>query len=137
MKNLLRLEELAQFAVCLIVLIISGVPWWAYLLLLLGPDIGMIGYVISSKVGAATYNLLHHKGIAILVGAIGGTTNYLMLMTPSPEHFEQAVLLTGIILYGHASLDRVIGYGMKFSDSFHHTHLGRIGKASKTKGASE
>ena len=37
-------------------------------------------------------------------------------------------LLLGIILFGHASMDRVFGYGLKFGDNFHHTHLGWIGK---------
>lgn len=36
-----------------------------YLLLLLGPDISMIGYAGGNKMGAFMYNLFHHKGVAI------------------------------------------------------------------------
>jgi hypothetical protein len=36
--------------------------------------------------------------------------------------------LAGVILLGHSSLDRVLGYGLKHSDSFQHTHLGVIGR---------
>jgi hypothetical protein len=35
--------------------------------------------------------------------------------------------LAGIILLGHSSLDRVLGYGMKYTDSFRLTHLDWIG----------
>ena len=34
--------------------------------------------------------------------------------------------LPGIILFGHASMDRIFGYGLKFSDNFKHTHLGNL-----------
>lgn len=133
MKNLLRLEELTQFLLCLSVLIASDVSWWVYLLLMIGPDIGMLGYLINTKVGAITYNILHHKGVALLVAAGGGISTYLMLITESPESFERWTMLAGIILFGHASLDRIFGYGLKFGDSFQHTHLGWIGKM-KVKG---
>ena len=128
MKNLLRLEELAQFLVCVFALYLFDVPWWSYLLIALGPDIGMAGYLISPKAGAISYNLLHHKGIAILVGALGALSTYLMLITESAEGLEEMTLIAGIILYGHASMDRIFGYGLKFGDNFHHTHLGWIGK---------
>lgn len=125
MKNLLKLEELAQLLMCLAALIIIEVPWWMYLLLVLGPDIGMLGYLVNARVGAITYNLLHHKGIALLVVFFG------VLITHSSFHGNPWVLdvfRTGFILYGHASMDRIFGYGLKFGDSFQHTHLGWIGK---------
>jgi len=34
--------------------------------------------------------------------------------------------LAGIILFGHSSLDRVLGCGLKYPDSFHHPHLSRL-----------
>ncbi len=135
MKNLLRLEELAQFLACLGTLIIMDVPWWTYLVLALGPDIGMLGYLIGPRAGALAYNLLHHKGIAVLV-----------LISSMPSMFEVMTLWTkdmgslhatpplflGIILFGHASMDRIFGYGLKYGDSFHHTHLGWIGRGMKS-----
>nr|WP_317038961.1 DUF4260 family protein [Urechidicola croceus] len=36
--------------------------------------------------------------------------------------------MIGIILFGHASFDRMLGYRLKNSDSFNNTHLGKIGK---------
>ena len=122
MKNLLRLEELVQFLACLYYLVAIDAAWWAYALLLIGPDIGMIGYLLSPKVGAFTYNLLHHTGLSIAILAVGT-----VLMTGW-------ITATGIILFGHASMDRIFGYGLKFGDDFHHTHLGWIGKKVSTSG---
>jgi hypothetical protein len=125
MKNLLRLEELAQFLLCLGALIFLGAPWWIYLLLLLGPDIGMLGYLVNTKVGAFTYNMFHHKGIALLLILLG-----LVMMYPSihGKPWVLDIFRVGLILFGHASMDRIFGYGLKFGDNFHHTHLGWIGK---------
>ncbi len=127
MKTLLRLEEIAQFLVCLAALVMNDVPWWAYLLLAVGPDVGMLGYLAYARVGAITYNLLHHKGLAILVAAGALGSEAVNMLTGAPS-FAPAVLLTSVILYGHACLDRMLGYGLKFGDDFHHTHLGWIGK---------
>lgn len=32
--------------------------------------------------------------------------------------------LIGIVMLAHSSLDRVLGYGLKYPDSFQRTHLG-------------
>lgn len=115
MKTLLKVEELAQLGVCIGTLVMHGVPWWAYLLLLLGPDIGMVGYLINPRAGAFTYNLLHHKGLALLVASFGAFG------------WVPGALVAGLILYGHSSMDRVLGFGLKHGDDFRHTHLGWIG----------
>ena len=118
MKTLLRLEEL--FLALLSVYLFTGLDfaWWWYPILLLTPDLGMIGYLVSLGVGAVTYNLAHHKGVAGLLFVIGGYVQIPVLQ------------LVGLVILGHSSLDRVLGYGLKYSDSFQHTHLGMIGRAS-------
>ena len=86
MKNLLRLEELTQFLLCAGTLMAADVAWWVYPLLLLGPDIGMLGYLVSPRVGAITYNLLHHKAVAALVLAFANPGLICLLYTsPSPR----------------------------------------------------
>lgn len=131
MRNLLKLEEAAQFLLCLVLLTIVDVAWWVYPILVLGPDIGMLGYLVNTRVGAICYNVFHHKGLAILIVllAIPSMDEGFMLwqldmviLRASPP------LIAGLILYGHASMDRMFGYGLKFGDSFQHTHLGWIGK---------
>jgi hypothetical protein len=131
MKNLLRLEELAQFLFCLLALVMNDVRWWVYLLLILGPDIGMLGYLVNSRVGAATYNMLHHKGIGILllVLSMPSMAEVLTLWAKDMGALKATPpCILGIIIFGHACLDRTFGYGLKFGDNFHHTHLGWIGK---------
>lgn len=116
MKSLIKFEEALQTV--LAVWLFSQLEislWWA-LLMLLAPDIGMLGYLINTRVGAISYNLLHHKGIAIGLYLIG-----VLLAIPILQ-------AAGLVMYGHSSLDRVFGYGLKHSDAFQHTHLGWIGK---------
>jgi hypothetical protein len=115
MKTLLRLEEalMLVFAICLnFHLPYPGWYFWAWFL---APDVGFIGYAINTRVGALTYNVLHHKGIAILL--------YLSGLYFSLPAFQ----LAGLVLFGHSSFDRALGYGLKYPDSFKNTHLGPIG----------
>ena len=131
MKTLLKLEEAAQFLACLALLLMNGVPWWTYLLLVLGPDISMLGYLISTRVGAITYNVLHHKGIAALLLFLGGFREAMSQIgewISGVNNDPDLLWMIGVILFGHASMDRMLGYGLKFGDHFQHTHLGWIGK---------
>ena len=89
-----------------------GFAWWWFLTLILTPDIGMFGYLINSKIGALTYNICHHKGLAILIYFLGIYLAYDILQ------------LLGIILFSHAALDRVSGYGPEYDTSFNDKHLG-------------
>ncbi|MCH5599460.1 DUF4260 domain-containing protein [Niabella ginsengisoli] len=116
MKLLLKLEELAMLLLSIFLLWNSDAPWFWYLLLLLGPDISMLGYLINNKVGAFLYNFFHHKGIAIIIFLTG---IYLS------NGLAQQI---GVVLFGHASFDRIAGYGLKYEKGFGFTHLGEIGK---------
>ena len=133
MKNVLKLEELAQFGLILFALAAAHQPWWIFLLLLLGPDIGMLGYLINTKAGALTYNLLHHKGVAIGFVIAGAIVRHSGPFELTSGKVEELLLIIGLILYGHSSMDRMLGYGLKFSDHFQHTHLGWIGKGQQEK----
>ncbi len=116
MKSILALEEWAIFLFCIFLFDQLPVAWWWFPALILLPDIGMIGYLLSPKIGAFTYNLIHHRVIAALVAvyAIGSG--------------DVRWQLAAIILFAHISLDRALGYGLKYTDSFFNTHLGLIGK---------
>lgn len=116
MKNLLKLEEFLLF--CLSLLLFSGLDytWWMFALLFFAPDLSMLGYLANPRLGAWTYNLIHHKGLAITLYAFG----YLLTVP--------WLMFAGTILLAHSSLDRVLGYGLKHEDAFQNTHLGRIGR---------
>ncbi len=117
MKNLLKLEELFMFGLSIFFFSKLDFAWWWYPLLILTPDFSMIGYLVSTQLGAMTYNFVHHKGLGISIFIIGTVLA------------SQPLQLAGLILFGHSSMDRMLGYGLKHSDSFQHTHLGMIGKA--------
>ena len=113
MKYLLQAESIVPFI--LSVFLLNTLPmhfaWWAWTLIFLAPDISMIGYIVNNKVGTYTYNFFHHQMIAIIVWGIG-----LWLHQPYVE-------LAGLVLLGHSSLDRVMGYGLKTGEGFKFTHL--------------
>lgn len=116
MKNLLKLEELFMFALTIFLFSRMDFAWWWYPALLFTPDLSMIGYLINPKIGAVTYNSIHHKALGISLYVLG-------IMFAS-----QPLQLAGLILFGHSSMDRVLSYGLKYFDSFQHTHLGMIGR---------
>lgn len=114
MKNIIKLEELAMLLLSAYFLIewdVTFSKWW-YLLLFFAPDIAIIGYWINNKTGAFLYNFTHHKMVAI-------TTFILGLLFPN-----DILMVSGAIMFGHSSFDRLLGFGLKFQDHFKHTHLG-------------
>lgn len=116
MNNLLKLEELGQFLLAIILFNQLDYAWWVFPACLLLPDLSMIGYLINPKAGAWLYNVFHHKLVAVIVLFLGFWTGNALLT------------LAGVILFGHSAMDRIFGYGLKFNDDFKHTHLGWIGK---------
>lgn len=116
MKWLLKLEELVMLLLSIFLLLNGNAAWYWYLLILLGPDVSMLAYLINNKFGAAIYNLFHHKGVAILLFLTGMYLNHDLLIQ------------SGVVLFGHASLDRLAGYGLKYNRGFAFTHLCIIGK---------
>ena len=111
MKTLLKSEELIQFLGAIYLFSRLNFAWWWFPALILLPDLSMIGYAINPAVGAALYNTVHHKGLGVVIGLLG-------LMTGN-----QNLMLAGIILFAHSSMDRMLGYGLKYPDSFKHTSL--------------
>lgn len=112
-----RLEGGVLLALSLLVYWKFAGPWLVYVLLILAPDLFMLGYLGGPRLGAAVYNLGHtwlFPGILAAVGIIAGTS------------FAVDVAL---IWLGHIGLDRLLGYGLKLPTAFRDTHLGRIGRA--------
>ena len=118
MKTLLKLEEVAMLALSIWLFSELSFDWWWFLVLFFLPDAGFVGYVFNTKLGAFLYNILHHKGIAITLYIVGAF------------YAIESLQLAGVIIFGHASFDRILDYGLKYNDSFHNTHLGTIGKPS-------
>lgn len=119
MNHLLKLEELGQFILSILLFNQLDYAWWVFPAMILLPDISMLGYLINAKIGAWSYNLFHHKFTGITILILGFWFN-------SP-----LAALSGIIIFGHSALDRIFGYGLKFNDDFKNTHLGWIGDKRK------
>ncbi|MDT0677980.1 DUF4260 domain-containing protein [Autumnicola musiva] len=116
MKYTLQLEELAMLALGIFAFSFLDLSWWWFIGLFFVPDVGMAGYIFGNKAGAFTYNLCHHKGLAIVCWILG-----FMLQA-------QVLQLIGLILFSHSAFDRILGYGLKYKKGFKFTHLGEIGK---------
>jgi hypothetical protein len=116
MKTIIKLEEIALFILGVYLFTFLSFQWWWFLVLILAPDLSMLGYVFGNKTGAFSYNVFHHKGIALLIYALGC---YLSI---------ESIQLAGIVLFSHSAMDRMFGYGLKYEKGFKYTHLGEIGK---------
>lgn len=91
-------------------------PWWIVPLLLFVPDVLMVGYASSSRLGAILYNAGHSYPLPALLG---------LWATWADQPFGQGVAL---IWFAHIGMDRALGYGLKYETDFKDTHLGRIGR---------
>ena len=65
MKTLLRLEEFLMLAFALFLFSKLESSWGLFALLFFAPDLSMLGYLANPRLGAWTYNLIHHKGTGI------------------------------------------------------------------------
>lgn len=88
-----------------------------FVVLLLAPDLSMVGYLANERVGAATYNAAHTLlGPAALLGlGLAGATAWAPL----------AVDLA-LIWIAHVGVDRAVGLGLKYPTGFRDTHLDRV-----------
>jgi len=120
LKHIVSLEYLfAAVLTAIFFVSVGGFDWWWLIILFVAFDLSMIGYAVSNRVGALTYNLVHSLiGPALLAAAYIITNNQALLF------------ITSLWLF-HIFVDRALGYGLKHSKGFEHTHLGKIGKAKK------
>jgi hypothetical protein len=114
MDKVLKLEYFADILLGIFLFQFLDFSWFWFGGLLLWPDIGILGYLINNKVGALLYNILHHRLLAIILTILGMVffNNYLSLL--------------GALIFVHVGADRLLGFGLKYSDSFYHTHLGQL-----------
>lgn len=112
-----RLEGLAALGLGVAAYAWLGQSWLVFALLCLAPDLTMLGYVRSPRLGALTYNLGHTYAMPALLALLG--------------------LVVGPLAYGlaaiwvaHIGFDRLLGYGLKLGP-FEQTHLGPIGRARR------
>jgi hypothetical protein len=113
---LLRLEGMAVAAASFILFARTGAHWWLFALLWLVPDLSMLGYLGGLCWGARIYNAVHSYVAPAVLGLMAIFLN------------AHSVLPITLIWVNHIGVDRMLGYGLKYSDGFGWTHLGRWGK---------
>ena len=114
-RVLLQLEAVFILAAMLAAYWWLHANWIVFIVLLLAPDIAMLGYLRDTRIGARAYNAFHTGLGPFILGAAGAL-------------FAHALLPFAIIWAAHIAMDRALGYGLKYHDAFGLTHLGIIGK---------
>lgn len=116
-----RLENGLVAVAILTAFVVARMGWWWLFVVFLAFDLSMLGYLQGPRVGAAVYNAVHsYVGPAVLaatglvLGALGLDGGW-------------AFFVAGLWAF-HVATDRAFGYGLKQTEGFGHTHLGRIGK---------
>jgi hypothetical protein len=111
---LLRAEGAALLLTSVMLYWVSGGSWLLFALLLLVPDLSMLGYLAGPRVGATVYNVFHAYPLPAALGAFG-------LLGGSP-----LALAVALVWFAHIGMDRLVGYGLKYPTEFKDTHLGRV-----------
>lgn len=114
-RVVLQLEAAAVLVAALVAYAAHGGGWGLFAALLLVPDLSLLAYLGSPRVGAWVYNAAHsHLGPALLAAA-GLAAGRPLAVT------------IALVWIAHVALDRMLGYGLKYGTGFGHTHLGTLG----------
>jgi hypothetical protein len=111
-----RVENAALVVLTVAAFVHLGFDWWWLLVLFLVFDLSTIGYARDARIGAWSYNAVHNYGGPGLLGAVGILADL------------RWALFVALAWAFHVAVDRMLGYGLKFTDRFTHTHLGEVGK---------
>lgn len=113
-KKVLHAEYGVAFILLLSIYVHLDFSLWLFFLLLLVPDVTMVGYFINEKIGATLYNTGHNLILPIICCGL------------SMSFSNENVLMLSLIWLAHILMDRCLGYGLKYPQSFKETHLQRI-----------
>jgi len=116
---LLRAEGLAVALAAVAAFSRSGGSWRLFAILILAPDLSMLGYLAGPRTGAAAYNAAHaHLGPVIVLAA-------------AVAFAVPAGIAIALIWIAHIGIDRALGFGLKYGEGFAFTHLGRVGRRAR------
>ena len=113
-SRLLRLEGLAVAVGALVLYFDADYGWLVLVLLILAPDLSMIGYVGGPAVGAVIYDVVHTYTLPVGLGVIGVVGD------------SSTATQIALIWLAHIGVDRLLGYGLKYPTGFKDTHLQRV-----------
>jgi len=113
-KFLLRIEGAFVLVLSLFLYNSLNKSWIFFFVLLLAPDISMIGYLKDAKFGSLLYNIFHTYTWPIILALIGIYSNNILSIQLS------------LIWLAHIGMDRTLGYGLKYPTKFKDTHFNRV-----------
>ena len=113
-KILLHAEGLTLFVAAVVMYAYTQGNGWAFLLLVLTPDLAMIGYKVNPRVGSFAYNAVHTSAFPLALLVVGWVTG------------GMTVVHLALIWLAHIGIDRALGYGLKYPTEFKDTHLQRV-----------
>jgi hypothetical protein len=118
-RTWLRAEGLAVLVFSVLLYWNLSARWWLFVLLLLVPDLSMLGYAVNPRVGRLSYNIVHSYVLPLGLAVAAIATRSIRLLP------------LVCIWTAHIGMDRFLGYGLKVSDMFGDTYLGKLGKREK------
>lgn len=111
---LLRVEGLSILIAAGVLYGYQSYSWPLFALLLLAPDLSMLGYLFGHTTGSISYNLFHTYALPLSLALIS-------LLVVAPLGIQLA-----LIWLAHIGMDRAVGYGFKYATGFKDTHLERV-----------
>jgi hypothetical protein len=88
---------------------VVGIPF-----IFAGPRYQRYRVFCGAKVGSITYNLAHTSAFPVILALVAWLTGW------------SVGLPIAMIWLAHIGMDRMVGYGLKYPDSFKQNHLGRV-----------
>ena len=119
---LLRLEGLAVLLVAVGIYSQYGASWWLFAGIFLLPDVAMLGYLTSPKVGAWLHNSVHTYVMPLIFAGVAFS------FRATAAEYASLIGSITLIWIAHIGFDRALGFGLKRASGFKDTHLGRIGE---------
>lgn len=111
-----RIEGAAILAAMIGLILFGGLPfaWWVAILVFFVPDLSFAAYLAGNRAGALAYNLFHVYALGVVVALAGAFWT------------DTVLIAVGLLWIAHVGFDRMLGYGLKKTSGFKHTHMGDL-----------
>jgi uncharacterized protein DUF4260 len=113
-RILLHLEGAIVLLLSIFFYFNQGGSWILFALLILAPDLAMLGYLAGPRIGSVVYNAVHIYVWPAALIAFWLLANHLL------------ALQLALIWAAHIGADRMLGSGLKYPSAFKDTHLQRV-----------
>jgi len=111
---LLHIEGATMFAIAALLYGQGGGSWLLFALLILLPDLSMLGYLAGNSIGATIYNFAHSYPLPAALATYGWLSS------------NPLALQIALIWFAHIGADRLAGYGLKYPSGFKDSHLSKV-----------